>query len=458
MSHPTSPFSAPVTSNFGAAMDLLHQASELEDWHPPAPFAQPPVSDFVNSALIEKEFVIAVGSATCNSRFHFFESLYEDYLARGVDEPQVRKAFIRALSFRRCKAVELLQTLIRRILINRNLDEEDFEMLASLISDLGSRELLNMILRRTKGSLQKPSFYSHLICCATEKLDPCDIRLATEIADEMGDAGVEWTNATLFHMINGFAKMPRVPYDAIDGLVQLFLDSGHNLETSVIGSIIGACERANHVDDLRKAIAIVNKVPLELQNKCIEVVGSCDFQRPSGDNCIYYLVDPLSVDVTTLSPSGGDASTGSFFVFPFSVMRSLCEKSSLHPESHVIFTTKILPLRDLFLRFPRQFVVVPPSCELQLRLDALEMDLLAGTSNAQSDADANLSLPVNGGISQIISFAKAATTVCCCVGKNMRVLSSNAALVKELTPLTSKYPSSWFGICEKFTQCIIPPG
>lgn len=453
-----------ANSCFSTAVEHLHQSSTLENWTPVAKYAPTPPS--IAYTTLMPEMVIAVGSATNNRRFFYFEGLYDEFIVRETDDPAVLKAFIQALTFRRCKAVELLQSIIGKILKNSLLDAEDFEDLASLIADLGNRVLLDAIMQRTKGQRQRAGFYCHLLRCATEQINPPDIRTAIHVVQEMTNVEASWTDATMYYLIGGFAKTKRISFDAIFRAVQTYqssvlhreeatddatLTSTHqrrSFETSTIHQILGACERATG-DDVDKALKVLGLIPTDDQWKCISLVTTHrDFKKPTDEDCVYFVVDPLSIDLQALLDYAVPPKT--YYLFLFSAIRGLCEKAQIYPESHPIFTSKISLLKTLFEAHPSQFIVVPPEIELHIRGSSFGCSPgSADTTPPLAPAGPAGSLPSNGGVAQIIAFALNAITRGCQVGRSLRVLSSNPVVIRELTPLTTKYPASWFCICDK---------
>ncbi|CUG92545.1 Hypothetical protein, putative, partial [Bodo saltans] len=104
--------STPFLNNGADLFSSIHQQADvLAEWTLPARFALAPDTN----GHIVPELVNALGVATCNRRFFYFEGLYNEFVARGSDEIDVLKSFIRALTFRRCRSVELLSPILGKI-------------------------------------------------------------------------------------------------------------------------------------------------------------------------------------------------------------------------------------------------------------------------------------------------------------------------------------------------------
>lgn len=499
MSHPSTPYAAGSGNGqqdlFESAILSLHQTEALASWSPPAPFSVTPDTN----GHIVPELVVAVGTATNNRRFFYFESLYDEFLARGGDEVDVLKSFIKALTFRRTKGADLLASVLKKIFQSALLDAEDWEDLAGIVSDLGSKPLVEELMRHAKiRSVQhRPCFYSHIMRFAAEQLASPDFDLIMTIVDAMGAVRAAWTESSMYHLLGGFCRLKdSMPYetllhivrawcvartqedaDAMDGVHEAHRggEEGSPFPTSVMSRIVSLCERALGQDAVHAKALLELLGTRESWGRCIEAVQApLEFEKPPpSEDCVFYLIDPLSIDVTLL----GEPQPRCYYMFLFSTLRALCERATLHQETHNIYTSKIHPIRKLFRAYPCRVAVVPVEIELAIRTGTMESShgtepcspspsthanicpkcLASTTATPPGDAGAphECSAPgvlaSNGGIAQLIYFAKCAMALHCQVGRSLMVVTTNPTVMKELCPLTQRFSSSWFGICDHVT-------
>jgi hypothetical protein len=503
MSQPTTPYADGGSDLFTSALHAMHQADALAAWTLPARFAITPDTN----GHIVPDLVNAVGTATNNRRFFYFEGLYNEFLARGGDEVDVLKSFIRALTFRRCRSVELLTSILNKIFRNPLLDLEDWEDLAGIVSDMNSEALVNEFIERSRMATRqhRPCYYSHLMRFAAEQLEAPCFGLVMAVVDAINATGATWTEATMYHLLGAFCRIKdNMPYETILHLVAAWRDarlredeerpthssdtresskspvsinvkgehvSDSPFPTSMMSRVLSLCERALGAD-VGHAKAIMDLMGnRESWDRCISVVeASYEYAPPPEDeNWTFYLVDPLSIDVTLL----GEPQPACYYIIPFSTLRAMCERAELHQETHTLYTSKLLPIRKLFREFPTRIVVTPAEIELALRAGYAEVHVPASTAfanicprciNPMAPAHSYLygsdiaysvhncglpsCIPANlSGVAQLIHLAKCAM-VRVQPHRCIVVLSSNAQVIKELTPLTHRFSSSWFGICD----------
>ncbi|CUG86039.1 Hypothetical protein, putative [Bodo saltans] len=555
MSLPTTPYASDGGSGdlFSSALHHMHQADTLAGWKLPARFALTP--DTNGHKFIVPELVNAVGTATNNKRFfyfeglyneipctrgrrgggseklyprpyvstlpqrgvadansheNYFEGLYNEFLARGGDEVEVLKSFIRALTFRRCRSVELLTPILTKIFRNPLLDAEDWEDLASIVADMNSATLLRQFVEASQmGTRQhRPCFYSHLMRFSAEQMSTPCFTLVMGIVDAINATGATWTESTMYHMLGAFCRIKdNMPYETILHIVREWRDArlhedtdsinndraatkspttasivvkGEHVAdcpfpTSIMSRILSLCERALGAD-VPTAKAIMDLMGNRATwDRCISIVeASYEYAPPPEDeNWTFYLVDPLSIDVKQL----GEPQPSCYYIIPFSTLRAMCERAELHQETHSLYTSKLLPIRNLFREFPTHIVVTPPEVELALRAGYAELHVPASTAfanicprciNSMAPVHSYLygsdiaysvhncglpsCIPANlSGVAQLIHLAKCAM-VRIQPGRCIMVLSSNAQVIKELTPLTHRFSSTWFGICDRIIE------
>jgi hypothetical protein len=513
MSLPTTPYSLEGTTSrktsFAAAVHALCQGEALAHWAPPAPFV---VTPKCLDDMIVPEVVIGVGTVNNNRRFFYFESLYDEFLARGGDEVDVLKSFIKALAFRRCRSVELtsLTSILNKIFRNPLLDLEDWEDLAGIVSDMNSEALVNEFIERSRMATRqhRPCYYSHLMRFAAEQLEAPCFGLVMAVVDAINATGATWTEATMYHLLGAFCRIKdNMPYETILHLVAAWRDarlredeerpthsndtresskspvsinvkgehvSDSPFPTSMMSRVLSLCERALGAD-VGHAKAIMDLMGnRESWDRCISVVGaSYEFERPPlHEPWAFYLIDPLTIDVKLL----GEPLPSSHYVFMFSALRALCEKAQLHGEAHYMHSAKLQPIRDLFRTFPTRIVVLPPEIELALRVGGIDEceavptpayfshicprcvmstvpahSYCVGVDVHQQAHDCGLPhvLPSNGGVSLLAYFVKCSMNLHCQPGRSLMVVTTNTQVIKELMPLTLRFSSSWFSICDQ---------
>ncbi|CUG86034.1 Hypothetical protein, putative [Bodo saltans] len=520
MSLPTTPYSVEGTTSenaFSMAFHALRQGEELAYWTPPALFV---VTPKCLDDMIVPEVVIGIGTVNNNRRFFYFESLYDEFLARGGDDVNVLKSFIKALAFRRCRSVELtsLTSIFNKLFRHPQLDLEDWEDIASIVSDMNSKPLVDELVIHSKMATRqhRPCFYSHLMRFAAEQLETPCFSLALSIVDAINATGATWTEATMYHLLGAFCRIKdNMPYATILHIVtewrdaRLREDSGHSVPsvnggvavqqsinrdacfqqsidvpreraadspfpTSIMSRILSLTERALG-SDVAYAQAIMAVLgDRAAWDRCIQLVeASYEFEPPPTDAPFtFYLIDLLSVDV----PALGKPQHGSCYTITFSSLRAMCERSELHQDTHSLFTSKLIPVRKLFRQFPKNIVVVPPEIEIALRIGSTEAvddvptspapfshicprcvmttvpphSCCAGEQlNAVHDCGLPSVLPSNGGAAQLSYFAKCGMSIHCQIGRSLMVVTSNAAVIQDLRPLSQRFASSWFSICDQ---------
>lgn len=427
------------------------------------------------------EVVIAIGTVTNNKRFFYFEGLYREFVARDGDDRTVVKAFIQALSFRRCKSIELLRSLLTQLLRSPLLDDEDLEDLMNIAADLGDRQLVVEVLSRGAGSLQRAGFYCHAMRAVTQRLHPPDLRLAMQLVDEIGNVGALWVETTLAYFISGCARtLRRVPYDAIFRVLEIYLEhqrqqrslermmdddpsSGYTelLEGGTINQIVAACERALD-DDVPRAKRLLDLIPEADRWSAVKLVVPSfrEFMKPElSQRCVFICVDPLSIDLVKLEDFAltleGSPSQCYFFIL-YSHVRVLCEQAALVPDDHVVMTTKVLPLRRLVDRHPKIVNIVPPHIQLHMRDVGITFDNSCNftrsdgtglTHEGEEQLGGVPALPCDGGVAAFVTHMlwvqrrfppeeNRATPV----------LTANPRIIAGLQPLLATLPKWWFSL------------
>ncbi|CUG86035.1 GPI-anchored surface protein, putative [Bodo saltans] len=511
MTFPTSPFvSEGAVEQFHVIVQSLHQSDTLANWAPPIAFSVTPSCS--RAGDIVPELVVAVGTATNNKRFFYFESLYDEFIVRGGEDVAVLKCFIKALTFRRCRSMELLASVLSKIFRNPLLDAEDWEDLASIVADLNSKSIALELMERSKMGTrkQRPCFYSHLMRFAAEQLSiPC-FKLVMSIVDAINATGATWTEATMYHLLGAFCRIKNnMPYETILHIVTEWRDArlredaerqptpssssrraskspttsaavkGEHVPdspfpTSILSRLLSLCERALGADVVH-AKAIMDLLGnRQSWDRCISVVeASYEFERPPlHEPWSFYLIDPLTIDVKLL----GEPRPSSHYVFMFSALRALCERAQMHGEGHYIHSAKLQPIRTLFRTYPTRIVVLPPEIELALRVGGIDEcepsptpsyfshicpRCVSSTVPAHSycvgmevhnqvhDCGLPSVLPSNGGVSLLTYFVKCSMNLHCQPGRSLLVVTTNNQVIKELMPLTLRFSSSWFSICDQ---------
>ncbi|CUG86037.1 Hypothetical protein, putative [Bodo saltans] len=480
---------AAAPSRVSPTQTISQMLLQLSCWTPPAHFVLTPTTN----GEIVPEVVIGIGTITNNHRFFYFEWLYNEFLARGGDDCNVLKYFIKALAFRRCRSVQLssLTSIFNKLFRHPLLDLEDWEDIASIVSDMNSKALVDELIIHSKMATRqhRPCFYSHLMRFATEQMSAPCFTLVMSIVNAINTTGATWTEATMYHLLGAFCRIKdHMPYATILHLVTAWRDarlreddadiSASPFSVTLMSRILSLTERALG-PDLPLAVKIMDLMGSRGEwNQCISIVeASYEYiPPPPNEPWWFYVIDAVSVDVQKLATE--PPSPFCIYVVPFSTLRAICESAAFHPDTHNVFTTKLYPLRELFQRFPTQIVVGPPEIELAMRVGGFDKhelipDAVAGhicprcvlSSAPRTVFGAAFSvvgvethecglpsvLPADNGASQIVHFARCGMGLHSQIGRTLRVVTTNKFIVSELTPLTLRFASSWFDICDRIT-------
>jgi hypothetical protein len=451
----------------------------FSDWTPPAPFQIVPNTD----GTISAELVHAVGTVTNTQRFQYAERLYDEFCIRGVEDGSVLTSFIKALSFRRCRSVATLVPLLTKIFQNPLVSAEDWEDLASIVCDLGSKSLVNQLTTHSMMATRqhRPCYYSHLMRFAAEQLEAPCFGLVMAVVDAINATGATWTEATMYHLLGAFCRIKdNMPYETILHLVaawrdaRLREDSGCVFPTLIMSRVLSLCERALG-PDIVTARAIMDVMGnREEWNRCIAIFGTLhDYvPPPAGVKRTVFLIDPSTIDVSTL---GDLPDADCYYAMSFSSLRVVCERAELLPDSHRLITSILTPIRHFFCRFTTHAVVTPPDVELAFRVGGfdeltknvrchfdhmcpkcvcLKVPLSSvygkGFSIVKNVAAHECGLPsvLPSSNASVFSYlVKSGSTLHSELVKSVKVLTSNKAIINELQPLTDKYAPSWFKVC-----------